>query len=82
VSPRKLILLSEEIVKWTAKEKLFHAVLGRAVSQEQYELCIVWQSCSLAQPRPIKICTSLCNSNGLFQNVDWEFLDAPLDGVV
>jgi len=59
VSSRKLMLLSEGIYflkhffscsmfgKWTAKEKLFHVVLSRAVSHEHHELCIVSYSCSL-----------------------------------
>jgi len=29
-----------------------------------------------------KIFTSLCSSNGLFQRINWDFLDAPRDGVV
>ena len=29
-----------------------------------------------------KISTSLYSNNNLFQNIDWEFLDVPLDGVV
>ena len=44
------------------------------VSHEHHELYIVFKICNLA--------TSLRSSNNLFQNIDWEFSDAPLDGVV
>jgi len=34
--------------KWTAKEKLFQAVLSRTVSHEHHELCIVSKMCNIA----------------------------------
>jgi len=40
-----------------------------------------WLRYYLAQLRN-KISTSLRSNNGLFQNIDWEFLDVPLDDVV
>jgi len=64
--------------KWTAKEKLFHVVLIRTVSHEHDELCIVSKICSLAKLWN-KISTSLGSSKRLFQSIDWEFLDAPVD---
>jgi len=51
------------------------------VSHEHHELCIVFKTCSLGQLWN-KISTSLRSSSTLFQNIDWEFLDAPIDGVV
>ena len=38
--------------------------------------------CSLASRPSLKISLRLRSSNSLFQNIDWELLDAPLDGVV
>ena len=37
---------------------------------------------AVVSPNSIKISTSLCSSSSLFQNINWEFLDEPLDGVV
>jgi len=67
--------------KWTAQERLFHIDLDRTVSHKYHEVFIVSKICSLGHLCNT-ISTSLRSGNSSFHNIDLEFVDAPIDGVV